>query len=1225
MRKLSRVVLINAAEFDYVEFPVGGHGQVIGVNGHGKSTLLRTIIFFYVGNNERAAYGLPETKKDFVTYYLGNPPAYLVYEVDREDASPPYHVVVTRPAGRIQFHFVDAPYRKELYMDGTLVRPVDAVLAKIREARCACETVNSYEEFTSRIYGLEQSTFAVFKPSYKNAATLSIFPRIISGIFTVSQLNADKFKSALTCGVRADTPATGLDLTLLKHQLENFRRVNSAIKTYIRYEGDADVLLGTAEQFSAKVSERLHAIEDLIRLAKRLPSEVEAVRQQTAVLGTEETEATEAFNKADGVLEADIVKLGQDLAVIASKMVEGEKQDKEYASREIDRKVHELRSLPELREEQRLADAEHASLTAKYDDENQRKATLLSSIEQSFSAIRAEHASQRTQVERTMLLAVQNAEQERDALLKKFADEEELAKQQISLRRKHLATERQSINGEYKLLAHLKEPAELISGRKTIESNLQKQRECSNRIDELRHNLEIEALKSNAERAKLDADAQKERESIDRTIEALNKEKDRAAAALDAFDTSLAHFFQNTAPDGWPSAAKTLNRETLLSNAETLQARISPSGKSSMWGIELSTELIPEPKETWDRKALTDELAAVKKKLAEQHDNLIASHDRYIAAAAKMEKEAVARRNATQSRIEATEGSRQGLLDENVRLTNQVVTLEGEWMRLKAERTASVQQRDSENVSAEEQLRKDEKATDDHWRLQRSLVNQSHAKTVGLISTEANERRTAIDVAEQNAAQRRNQELARIEQTFQQALSSKGVNAVLIHQARKRLDDAIANTNRVAEYETEVATFLEVKRQFIDPLPGLRSQHFATEQVLKSKQDRRTQLHSEHKQRWEAFQKRRKQLSKRSNELDQDTQSVASFRKDVRFVQESGYFDREDFVAVSLYRPGAIGELLLTAQNAHSDKERLAKEGNDQARKFLNRFDPEVLEKKVLGFSPIHPFFDWFIFVGSELRPFVMHRSLAGMKRIQTQEFEQLIQNITRRNADFATGIRQVKQTAELVQTRLQENNFVDVLDTIELKVNRVDTNLTQILNRIEDFVGLTFGTDRDLFGKQADRVQVDKAIETFERLVKEISSSKRERLELTDYFEFSIRVCENGHDMGWRKSLDEIGSTGTDYLLKMLIYLALIEVYRERALANPEHSIVHCVMDETGVLAQKYVRNVLEYAASRGIVLITAGHAQQTTGFQNWVRVCKRGKRFAGQVVLRKVLKCDP
>jgi hypothetical protein len=206
----------------------------------------------------------------------------------------------------------------------------------------------------------------------------------------------------------------------------------------------------------------------------------------------------------------------------------------------------------------------------------------------------------------------------------------------------------------------------------------------------------------------------------------------------------------------------------------------------------------------------------------------------------------------------------------------------------------------------------------------------------------------------------------------------------------------------------------------------------------------------------------------------------------------------------------------------------------------------------------------------------------------------------------------------------LEKNNFVDVLDSIELKVERVDNSLTQILAELESFAGLTFSSDRDLFGKRADRDQIDKAIDTFSRLVREIDNYRDKRLRLTDYFDFLIRVHENGHDMGWRKSLDHIGSTGTDYLVKMLIYLSLVEVYRERAIDARNGSTVHCVLDETGVLAPKYVRRILEYAKERGIILITAGHSQQTVGFENWVRVRKRGQRFGGQTVLRKVLTCD-
>jgi len=176
----------------------------------------------------------------------------------------------------------------------------------------------------------------------------------------------------------------------------------------------------------------------------------------------------------------------------------------------------------------------------------------------------------------------------------------------------------------------------------------------------------------------------------------------------------------------------------------------------------------------------------------------------------------------------------------------------------------------------------------------------------------------------------------------------------------------------------------------------------------------------------------------------------------------------------------------------------------------------------------------------------------------------------------------------------------------------------------LEEFADVTFTTDQDLFGKRADRNQIDRAIETFEKLLREIDDHRGQRLQLADYFDFVIRVHENGHDMGWRKSLDHIGSTGTDYLVKMLIYLSLIEIYRERAIDAKSGSTVHCILDETGVLAPKYVRSVLEYAQTRGIILITAGHSQQTVGFANGMHVLKSGQRFAAQTVLRKVLKCD-
>jgi hypothetical protein len=328
----------------------------------------------------------------------------------------------------------------------------------------------------------------------------------------------------------------------------------------------------------------------------------------------------------------------------------------------------------------------------------------------------------------------------------------------------------------------------------------------------------------------------------------------------------------------------------------------------------------------------------------------------------------------------------------------------------------------------------------------------------------------------------------------------------------------------------------------------------------------------------------------------------------MRFVEEWGYFDRAELGMSPFYRAGAAREFLSAAERGHENRIEVEKRGEKDSKSFLNHFAAETLDRKVLGFSPIHEHFNWFIFVGAELKPFVKGHRIQGMKQIQTQEFGQLIQNICTKNSDFRDGIRQVNQTAALIQRKLQENNFVDVLDSVELKVERVDNSLTQILAKLEEFADVTFSSDRDLFGKRADRAQIDRAIETFERLLREIDNYRDKRLQLTDYFDFSIRVHENGRDLGWKKSLDDIGSTGTDYLVKMLVYLSLLEVYRERAIDSKAGSTVHCILDETGVLAPKYIRSVLEYAKSKGIILITAGHSQQTVGFENWVRVCKHG-----------------
>jgi hypothetical protein len=1224
MPKLDRIILINSAGFDYLEFPVGGHGQVIGVNGHGKSTLLRTILFFYLGTNEKSPYALHETKSDFVSHYLGDPPSYLIYEVARGDGQPAYHIAATRPAGRIQFHFVDAPFLKEYYLDGSFVQPIEAVEQRLREARCACDPVTSYEEFTRRLYGITSSPYAVFRPAPRSSGQVSILPRIISGIFTVSQLDADKLKAALTCGVREDSLAAELDLLLLKSQLENFRRVNRAVKTYLRYEDDALRLADVAEEFETAKGQRQRAIEDLVRMAKRLPQKAGEIEASQSALDRERSAASTQYQTEKAELEKVIKQLGENIAVLEEKIRQGEQTQRDYVARQIETKAAELETLPKLREEKRLAEGEYTTLTAKYDDESGRKEQMLANVQQGWAELSRQYEQRKAEAERALGHVLEQLNGERTGIYIALEDEQRRAKASFASRRAGLEFARASLNDEFRALAETSEPEDLRKATKDLEEKRRKQREEASRLQGLRGEIAIEKEKRERAREQIDQKADAERSAWQAKIDQTKPQRDRAAEELEKFDESLARFFQIESPETWPGAAKALARATLFHNAQELGAKTVKRGTNSAWGVEFSTEALPTPSVSYDREALDAKLQELQKALSHEHDQLAAAQERYISGVAEFEKQAMQAHSALQSKIDSSAELGRSLSNEIDHLENRIITLQSQFQAQQSEWKGKLVKRDAELKAEEQQLRKEERESENEFQCRRSRMEEEVDTRKKRLTKERDDRLLAIGREEKEATQQRDAERERIEKAFQQRLIQEGVNTRLIQAAKRRADAASQGISRIEGYTNEVVEFQRMKREFVDPLDSLRSQCRNAKESLDSETARLGKLENRHRQAMEVLHGRQNSLAEQNRELQLDEGAVNRFRDDKRFVQEWGFFDRVDLAPAPFYRAGAARDFAQAAEAGHEQRAEVERRGDKNARAFLNHFDAETLDRKVLGLSPIHEHFDWYIFVGAELRPFVNGRGIQGMKQIQTQEFEQLIRNICAKNADFREGIRQVKQTAALVQTNLENNNFVDVLDSIELKVERIDNNLTQILTELEGFAGVTFSPDRDLFGKRADRDQIDRAIDTFARLVREIENYRDKRLRLTDYFDFLIRVHENGHDMGWRKSLDHIGSTGTDYLVKMLIYLSLIEVYRERAIDSKAGSTVHCVLDETGVLAPKYVRSVLEYAKSRGIILITAGHSQQTVGFENWVRVRKRGQRFGGQTILRKVLKCD-
>lgn len=87
-----------------------------------------------------------------------------------------------------------------------------------------------------------------------------------------------------------------------------------------------------------------------------------------------------------------------------------------------------------------------------------------------------------------------------------------------------------------------------------------------------------------------------------------------------------------------------------------------------------------------------------------------------------------------------------------------------------------------------------------------------------------------------------------------------------------------------------------------------------------------------------------------------------------------------------------------------------------------------------------------------------------------------------------------------------------------------------------------------DLFS-QDSRVDVNlhavKYLNAFSKLLKDEPS--RNNLVVSDSFNLQFRVMENDNDTGWVEKIANVGSDGTDILVKARVNIMLINVFKEK------------------------------------------------------------------------------
>lgn len=178
------------------------------------------------------------------------------------------------------------------------------------------------------------------------------------------------------------------------------------------------------------------------------------------------------------------------------------------------------------------------------------------------------------------------------------------------------------------------------------------------------------------------------------------------------------------------------------------------------------------------------------------------------------------------------------------------------------------------------------------------------------------------------------------------------------------------------------------------------------------------------------------------------------------------------------------------------------------------------------------------------------------------------------------------------INSDFRERNFAGVIKLIALHSVPSSDKMVQLLKRIKDFNDenqFAMG-ELNLFSTVNREAVNDKAVEYLLDFMKSLlKDPQRQCLTLSDLFQLQFRIVENDNDTGWADKLSHVGSEGTDTLVKAMINIMLINVFKTKVSRKFGDFRIHCMMDEIGKLHPQNVKGILDFANARNILLINS------------------------------------
>ena len=1182
MRYLNKIIFIKSAQINYAEVCLDGNVHLIGTQGVGKSVMLRAILFFY--NADTQGLGIPPQKKSYTDYYFNHANSFIIYEVQREDGK--FCVVSYKAQNRVCFRFFSGEYKQTYFMNenGDVPESWDKIAQQLDANKVAYtkRKIDEYKEYRDIIYG----NYDGKKPEYRKYALLESkdyrqVPKTIQNVFLNSKMEADFIKRIIILSLDNDVR---IDLNQYAHHLNDFESQLADIRKF-----KMPSTTSQAENIAKLFVAIRHLEREKIRLTgelgfavseneKQLPELTERLKTQRE----KETMLNNKLTRTKELFDDKAKEINGKISVQKENLKKAKELSEFYERQNIRQIIAKVEKKNDIEKEKHNLLSEKALLTTQFADLEAKYNALLGNLENQFNDFLNGKNFDKNTINAGLLAFKENSHKVFSKIIAGLREEH---KKEIDLLRANWEDKKRITNELYLKKEGIKHTRFFEAEISQKEKEMQELVNLTKQLPADKENLakQIETIQKQWEldRDNLQKDFERNKEKVDEQINTHEKQIFEIESYIAAGKDSFYGWLTDNYPNWEKSIGKVIDDKNVLFNSSLNPRFMGDDG--NLYGVVIDlTEISKTVKTIADYEAEKEELSkqvkVFKKHIAELMGNLEGDKEKLkkkYQPRIREKKEAIleneyhleqTQKKYSETTLKLNEWKSKAVKERATQLENIDIEID------KAVENAKIAELEVGRMEEEQQkaIKAKEKERDKRIETEQNRVNALLIE----VEAEIKVKQTETQKQKDEINRRKNQEF-----------SEKGADTKRLNEIDSQIMVLENELRFIEDNQVTVIEYRKDKRDFMDKVNEFKQEN---QRLEKQWEIENLKFEKQKSQFLEQLSELQAIISDLENRLKIAQEDIHCF---VEFQETDCYKSIAGHLGISGNETNKRIKVLIEEIRAiHYDKLSARK---DELRTttidFLGKFSEKNIfkfKKQVAGEKDILDF-------AEKLSDFVADRRIERIEKEVNERFALIISTIGTETGNLMAKEGEIQTIITKINNDFIERESIGagVIQKVELKIEDSKNEIVQLLlliKRYNDENVMEFGAP-NLFSTDNQEKKNKEAVELLKQFVKKINEMRRDTISLSDSFELKFRIEENRNDTGWQEKLTNVGSEGTDTLVKAMVNIMLLNVFKESVSKRFKDFRLHCMMDEIGKLHPNNVRGILKFANDRNILLINS------------------------------------